>query len=29
VLGSRRAAALASRLTGVPRNRLYRAVTKP
>ncbi len=29
VLGSRRAAALASRLTGVPRNRLYKAVTKP
>jgi 16S rRNA (cytidine1402-2'-O)-methyltransferase len=29
VLGSRRAAALASRLTGVPRNRLYAAVTKP
>jgi 16S rRNA (cytidine1402-2'-O)-methyltransferase len=27
--GSRRAAALASRLTGVPRNRLYRTVTKP
>jgi 16S rRNA (cytidine1402-2'-O)-methyltransferase len=29
MLGSRRAAALASRLTGVPRNRLYEAVTKP
>jgi 16S rRNA (cytidine1402-2'-O)-methyltransferase len=29
VLGSRRAAALASRLTGVPRNRLYTAVKKP
>jgi 16S rRNA (cytidine1402-2'-O)-methyltransferase len=27
--GSRRVAALASRLTGVPRNRLYQAVTKP
>jgi 16S rRNA (cytidine1402-2'-O)-methyltransferase len=29
VLGSRRAAALASRLTGVPRNRLYEAAKKP
>jgi 16S rRNA (cytidine1402-2'-O)-methyltransferase len=28
-VGARRAAALASRLTGVPRNRLYRASTKP
>jgi 16S rRNA (cytidine1402-2'-O)-methyltransferase len=28
-LGTRRAATLASRLTGVPRNRLYAAVTKP
>jgi 16S rRNA (cytidine1402-2'-O)-methyltransferase len=28
-VGARRAAALASRLTGVPRNRLYRAATKP
>ncbi len=27
--GSRRAAALASRLTGVPRNRLYQSATKP
>jgi 16S rRNA (cytidine1402-2'-O)-methyltransferase len=27
--GSRRAAALASRLTGVPRNQLYQAATKP
>ena len=27
--GSRRAAALASRLTGVPRNRLYQTATKP
>ncbi len=27
--GSRRAAALASRLTGVPRNRLYQVATKP
>ena len=27
--GSRRAAALASRLTGVPRNRLYQIATKP
>jgi 16S rRNA (cytidine1402-2'-O)-methyltransferase len=29
LLGSRRAAALASRLTGVPRNRLYAVVRKP
>ena len=28
-VGARRAAALASRLTGVPRNRLYRATKKP
>jgi 16S rRNA (cytidine1402-2'-O)-methyltransferase len=28
-VGARRAAAIASQLTGVPRNRLYRVVTKP
>ena len=28
-VGARQAAALASRLTGVPRNRLYRATKKP